>query len=486
MFRTSTPIEDRDNKRLPYPVNIANILYDPRGIQVPRQDIIAAPGLQGNIGRGQHRLNQMAQNPNRNNRALRGADPALVQILTRMQNRDEQQDNTRKKLLMFPKNAFDGTSKKLAKTHWLEFNKYVDYQQQHDVLDPADPNRFDKVKQMFRLTLSDNTLGWYDAEQAAWTTMENMQQAFLKRFNIWGDTRRQQQAAWNKLQFDMSKDDVDSFVTDMRTLAQILGHNNEVLIEKFKDIFPDKNIEAALIAMDNFDEMQAKAKQLVQIYRSAQGADVASLEACFMHTQEIKTPAKEKKGPPKVSNQHQLAPTRTNSMNQNGGLRQDDQKGFNKDNGSYQNTRGYFRENNFRESRGRGRGRGARGKGGKPPWQNNNDSQGQGPQKGNDSQRGRGSGGQNYKNRGRGYDKQSQYSGRYSSPQQGQYQYMLPPPTPPQSLLPTPPPYDPNWQLRQTQFYNSPAVAGYASQGQYPQYPAPSQNTGDHQNSRPS
>ena len=265
-----------------------------------------------------------------------------------------------------------------------------------------------------------------------------------------------------------------------------MGHNNDVLIEKFKDIFPDKNIEAALIAMDNFDEMQAKAKQLVQIYKPAQGADVASLGACFMHTQEIKTPAKEKKGPPKVSNQHQLAPTQTNSMNQNGGPRCDDQKGFNKDNGSYQNTRGYFRENNFRESRGRGRGRGTHRKGGKPPWQNNNDSQGQGPQKGNDSQRGRGSGGQNYKNRGRGYDKQSQYSGRYSSPQQGQYQYMPPPPTPPQSLLPTPPPYDPNWQLRQTQFYNSPAVAGYAPQGQYPQCPAPSQNTGDRQNFRPS
>ena len=278
--------------------------------------------------------------------------------------------------------------------------------------------------------------------------MENMQQAFLKRFNIWGDTRRQQQAAWNKLQFDMSKDDVDSFVTDMRTLAQILGHNNEVLIEKFKDVFPDKNIEAALIAMDNFDEMQAKAKQLVQIYRPTLGADVASMGACFMHTQETKIQAKEKKGPPKVSNQHLLAPTQNSPMNQNGGLRQDDHKRFNKDNRSYQNTSGYFRENNFHESCGRGRGRGDRGRGGKTPWQNYNDRQGQGPQKGNDSERGRGSGGQNYKNRGRGYDKQSQFTGRYNSPQQGQYQYMPPPPTPPQSLLPTPPPYDPNWQLR--------------------------------------
>ena len=37
---------------------------------------------------------------------------------------------------------------------------------------------------------------------------------------------------------------------------------------------------------------------------------------------------------------------------------------------------------------------------------------------------------------------------------------MQPPPTPPAFLLPTPPPYDPNWQLRQTQFYSSPAVTG--------------------------
>ena len=39
---------------------------------------------------------------NRNNRALRGTDPALVQILTRMQNRDEQQDNTQKKFANVP------------------------------------------------------------------------------------------------------------------------------------------------------------------------------------------------------------------------------------------------------------------------------------------------------------------------------------------------------------------------------------------------
>ena len=51
---------------------------------------------------------------------------------------------------------------------------------------------------MFRLTLADNALGWYDAENDNWTTLEHIKQAFLKWFNIWGDTRSQQQDSWNQ------------------------------------------------------------------------------------------------------------------------------------------------------------------------------------------------------------------------------------------------------------------------------------------------
>ena len=47
-------------------------------------------------------------------------------------------------------------------------------------------------------------------------------------------------------------------------------------MEKFKDIFPDPNIEAALIAMEDFGAMQAKAKQLVQIYKPTHINSMAS------------------------------------------------------------------------------------------------------------------------------------------------------------------------------------------------------------------
>ena len=81
----------------------------------------------------------------------------------------------------------------------------------------------------------------------------------------------------------MTKDDVDSFVVDMKTLASILGHNDDVIMEKFKDVFPDPNIEAALIAMDNFALMQTKAKQLVHIYKPAHDSPMASA-AILVHT----------------------------------------------------------------------------------------------------------------------------------------------------------------------------------------------------------
>ena len=49
------------------------------------------------------------------NQALQGADPALVQILQMMQNRDANRDNSRKQFLMFPKKSFTGQDKKKEK-----------------------------------------------------------------------------------------------------------------------------------------------------------------------------------------------------------------------------------------------------------------------------------------------------------------------------------------------------------------------------------
>ena len=235
---------------------------------------------------------------------LQGADPALIQILQMMHNRDANRDNSHKQLLMFPTEKFTGTQKDKAQGHWAEFSKYLDYQVQLGTIQRVQA-QLPEIKLMFKLRLQDIALGWFETESPTWLTEDQMKQAFLKRFNPWGDTRRQQQDAWNKLKFDMNKDDVDAFVVNMKMLASILGHDNEAIREKFKDIFPDPNIEAALIAMEDFGAMQTKAKQLVQIYKPTHVSSMASatlLEHTLPENKTAQVPPQ-----PKI-NQHQLAP----------------------------------------------------------------------------------------------------------------------------------------------------------------------------------
>ena len=341
-FRTSTPEPpkrclDKEEIRCP----LKEIINHRPALHIPPVNLTVAPGRRAaQVQLGRQRVNTMAGRGRNQPQPLQGADLALVQILQMMQNRDANRDNSRKQFLMFPKESFTGQDKKIAKSHWAEFSKYLDYQNQQGTI-PRDLAHLPEIKSMFKLTLQDIALGWFETESPTWLTEDQMKQALLKRFNPWGDTRRQQQDAWNKLKFDMTKDDVDSFVIDMKTLASILDHNDDVIMEKFKDVFPDPNIEAALIAMDDFALMQKKAKQLVHIYKPAHDSPMASA-AILVHTVD-NTPTKGKSSQPK-SNQHQLAPINQQQENINTG--DNDHNG-----GQHGRGRGYDRG-----SRGRGNG----------------------------------------------------------------------------------------------------------------------------------
>ena len=283
-FRTSTPEPCiRQPEKEPIRCPLKEIINHRPALQIPPVNLTVAPGRRAaNVQLGRQRVNAMAGRGRNQPPPLQGADPALVQILQMMQNRDANRDNSRKQFLMFPKECFTGQDKKLAKSHWAEFSKYLDYQNQQGTI-PRDLAHLPEIKSMFKLTLQDIALGWFETESPTLLTEDQMKQSFLKRFNPWGDTRRQQQDAWNKLKFNMTKDDVDSFVVDMKTLASILGHNDEIIMEKFKDVFPDPNIEAALIALDDFALMQKKAKQLVHIYKPAHDNPMASA-AILVHS----------------------------------------------------------------------------------------------------------------------------------------------------------------------------------------------------------
>ena len=81
---------------------------------------------------------------------------------------------------MFPKESFTGEDQKKAKSHWAKFSKYLDYQDQQGTI-PRQLAHLPEIKSMFKLTLQDIALGWLETE-------DQMKQAFLKRFNPWGDS----------------------------------------------------------------------------------------------------------------------------------------------------------------------------------------------------------------------------------------------------------------------------------------------------------
>ena len=64
-----------------------------------------------------------------------------------MQNRDANRDNSHKQFLMFPKESFTGEDKKKAKSHWAEFSKYLDYQDQQGTI-PQDLSHLPEIKSM--------------------------------------------------------------------------------------------------------------------------------------------------------------------------------------------------------------------------------------------------------------------------------------------------------------------------------------------------
>ena len=89
-FQTSTPeLCERKPEKEPLWCPLKEIINHKGALHIPPVDIIVAPGRRGgNVQRGLQRVQAMAGRGRNQNQNLQGADPALVQILQMMQNRD--------------------------------------------------------------------------------------------------------------------------------------------------------------------------------------------------------------------------------------------------------------------------------------------------------------------------------------------------------------------------------------------------------------
>ena len=112
-FRTSMPEPCiRQPEKEPIRCPLKEIINHRPALQIPPVDLTVAPGRRAaNVQLGRQRVNAMAGRGRNQPPPLQGADPALVQILQMMQNRDANRDNSRKQFLMFPKECFTGQDK---------------------------------------------------------------------------------------------------------------------------------------------------------------------------------------------------------------------------------------------------------------------------------------------------------------------------------------------------------------------------------------
>ena len=135
-FRTSTtepPQRSPDKEQIRCPLK--EIINHRPALHIPPVSLTVAHGRRAaQVQLGRQRVNAMAGRGHNQPQPLQGAYPALMQILQMMPNRDANRDNSRKQFLMFPKESFTGQDKKLAKSHWADFSKNLDYQNQQGTI----------------------------------------------------------------------------------------------------------------------------------------------------------------------------------------------------------------------------------------------------------------------------------------------------------------------------------------------------------------
>ena len=92
---------------------------------------------------------------------------------------------------------------------------------------------------------------------------------FLKLYNPWGKTKREQLQSWNILSFNPKKTDVEEHIDLINTLGDMVDQKEEAKMEKFIETTPTM-IQTHLIICENWANVKDKAKSLEHIIRKCE------------------------------------------------------------------------------------------------------------------------------------------------------------------------------------------------------------------------
>ena len=162
-------------------------------------------------------------------------------------------------MVMMP-SLFDGTKPETSKQHYERFNLYINFQTKSGHL--TDP--VGEAIDLFKHTLDKTALVWFQTNRSKFKDLTTLKTMFLKQYNPWGKTKREQLQSWNILSFDPKKTDVDEHIDLINTLGDMVDQKEEAKMEKFIETMP-KMIQTHLIICKNWANVKDKAKSLEHI-----------------------------------------------------------------------------------------------------------------------------------------------------------------------------------------------------------------------------
>ena len=136
------------------------------------------------------------------------------------------------------KRPFKGTPAEDAENHWFRYKDVI------DVLEfEGTPAEQESTKiLLFRYTIADDARRWFNSVHRGINSVDELQNAFKKRYSKIGQSEADYQIAWENLKFQPEKEDVHTLAERVRTIGQLARYDDMAILEKFKRLMPDTMI----------------------------------------------------------------------------------------------------------------------------------------------------------------------------------------------------------------------------------------------------
>ena len=188
---------------------------------------------------------------------LQPGDP-MYDLLSRVIKVQEKQANSVAET-QFRDKKFDGSKPELAHIHLTNFKSHWAR------LIARETATEDEYKKHFHDTLSGSAYEWFDKRKQDLVTDIQVQDAFLARYNKWGENRQTCIDEWQSLKYPWAVP-MDDFLEDLTNLAYIIEVTEEHKILTFKKSMPDE-IKVHLVSCDSLSECAKTAENIINLFK---------------------------------------------------------------------------------------------------------------------------------------------------------------------------------------------------------------------------